>query len=161
MHRSPSILAATLIATAATPALAQTVRDLAGTWTPVSVIEEKDGKKTDFFGPNPRGQMMFDSNGHFMQILMRDDLPKVAGESRMLATPDEAQAVFRSIAAYYGTYTIAGDSKLVFRIERASLANWNGTQQQRTFKIEGDELRMSNPAYLKAGAVETIWRRVK
>src|ERR1051326_2335549 len=37
---------------------AQTVKDLAGTWTLVSVVTEQDGKKTDPFGPNPQGILM-------------------------------------------------------------------------------------------------------
>jgi hypothetical protein len=31
-------------------------KDLEGTWTLVSITLEQDGKKTDFYGPNPRGQ---------------------------------------------------------------------------------------------------------
>ena len=161
MCRSASILAAALLASAGTAALAQTSNDIAGTWMVVSVKEEKSGQTTDFFGPNPQGQMMFDSNGRFMQILMRDDVPKIVGQGRFQATPDEAQAVLRSIAGYYGTYALPESGKLVLRIERATLANWNGTEQQRTFRIEGDELRMINPPNLRAGTVETVWRRMK
>ena len=33
-----------------------TAKDLIGTWTLVSVTLEQDGKKSDLFGPNPRGR---------------------------------------------------------------------------------------------------------
>jgi hypothetical protein len=33
---------------------AQTAKDLAGTWTLVSVVTEQGGNKTDPFGPNPK-----------------------------------------------------------------------------------------------------------
>jgi hypothetical protein len=33
-----------------------TAKDLAGTWTLVSIAIEQDGKKTDIFGPDPQGQ---------------------------------------------------------------------------------------------------------
>src|SRR5207248_11495665 len=39
---------------------AQTAKDLAGSWTLVSVVTERDGHKTDSFGPNPKGILMVD-----------------------------------------------------------------------------------------------------
>ena len=33
-------------------------KDLEGTWTLVSITLEQDGKKTDFYGPNPQGQLI-------------------------------------------------------------------------------------------------------
>jgi hypothetical protein len=45
-------------------AVAQTTaKDLVGTWTLVSITLEKDGKKADFYGPNPQGQLTFDPAG--------------------------------------------------------------------------------------------------
>ena len=44
-------------------AAAQTAKELAGTWTLVSSTLEQDGKKTDFFGPNPQGLLMYDADG--------------------------------------------------------------------------------------------------
>ena len=41
---------------------------LVGTWTVVSLINERDGKRTQPFGPNPKGYFMFDSSGHFSII---------------------------------------------------------------------------------------------
>ena len=40
---------------------AQTVKDLAGTWTLVSNVNEQDGKKTDAFGPHPTGSLIVDA----------------------------------------------------------------------------------------------------
>jgi len=34
--------------------VAQTAKDLVGTWTLVSAITERDGNKSDTFGPNTR-----------------------------------------------------------------------------------------------------------
>jgi hypothetical protein len=39
--------------------VAETAKDLVGTWTLVSITREQDGKKTDYFGPNPQGQLIF------------------------------------------------------------------------------------------------------
>ena len=43
--------------------VAQTANELVGTWTLASITLERDGKKTDFYGPNPQGQLMYDANG--------------------------------------------------------------------------------------------------
>jgi hypothetical protein len=52
-----------------TPAFSQTTsKDLVGTRTLVSVTLEYDGKKMDFFGANPQGQLTFEPNGHFSVI---------------------------------------------------------------------------------------------
>ena len=55
-------------------AVAQTAKDLMGTWTLVSITLEQDSKKTDYYGPNAQGQLIFDPNGHFSEILIRSDL---------------------------------------------------------------------------------------
>jgi hypothetical protein len=42
-------------------AAAQTARDLVGTWTLVSVVTERDGKKFDTYGSNAKGLLVFDA----------------------------------------------------------------------------------------------------
>jgi hypothetical protein len=81
----PVITASTLIFGFILPseeAVAQTTaKDLVGTWTLVSITLEQDGKKTDFYGPNPQGQRTFDPTGHFSEIITRSDLPTQHVES--------------------------------------------------------------------------------
>jgi hypothetical protein len=73
----------------AVPAFAQQANDLVGTWTLISVTLEKDGTKTDFYGPNPQGQSTYDANGRFSVIITRSDLPKFASNDRLAGTPEE------------------------------------------------------------------------
>src|SRR6266852_4428342 len=54
------------LALAAGDAVAQSAKDLVGTWTVVSAPG---------IGPNPMGMVMFDANGRFLQLLLRPDLP--------------------------------------------------------------------------------------
>jgi len=56
---------------------AQTAKDLAGTWTLVSVVTEQGGTKTDTYGPNPQGILTVDANGRYVLANARADLPKV------------------------------------------------------------------------------------
>ena len=51
-----------------------TAKDLVGTWTLVSITIERDGKKIDFYGPNPQGQAMYDADGRVSSIITRSDL---------------------------------------------------------------------------------------
>ena len=39
-----------------------TAKDFVGTWTLVSNTLEQDGKKADFYGPNPQGQVTYAPN---------------------------------------------------------------------------------------------------
>jgi len=43
-------------------------KDLVGTWTLVSVVAERDGKKFDSYGPNAKGSLVFDANGRYSMI---------------------------------------------------------------------------------------------
>ena len=59
------------------PAHAQTAKDLVGTWQHAGNVNiAVDGKKTDTFGPNPKGMAIFSADGHFMIINLRNDLPR-------------------------------------------------------------------------------------
>jgi Lipocalin-like domain len=58
-------------------AVAQTANELVGTWTLVSITLKKDGKTTDFYGPNPMGQRTYGADGRFSNIITRSDLPKL------------------------------------------------------------------------------------
>ena len=118
-------------------AVAQSAKDLVGTWTPVSV---------EIFGPNPKGNLTLDANGHFSLQLLRADLKNVAANKRDMGTPEENQAIVHGSIAYYGTYTMNG-TDLVLHIEACSFPNWSGTDQKRTNVIlTADQLTYTNPA---------------
>ena len=73
-------------------AVAQTTaKDLVGTWTLVSITLEQDDKKTDYYGPNPQGQLIYDADGHFSIIIARSDLPKFASNNRQVRNSGRKQ----------------------------------------------------------------------
>jgi Lipocalin-like domain len=92
-------------------AVAQTPKELVGTWTLVSITLEQDGKKTDFYGPNPQGQETYDANGRMSLIITRSDLPKFASNNRQAGTPEENKAVVQGSIAYFGTYSVSETDK--------------------------------------------------
>ena len=145
-------------------AVAQTAKELVGTWTLVSITLEKDGKKTDFYGPNPQGQYTFDPTGRVSQIITRSDLPKFASNNREAGTPEENKAVVQGSIAYFGTYSVSEtDKSITTHIESCTFPNWNGTERKYTFDISGDELNISviSAPSTGTGTVHSVWKRAK
>src|ERR1044071_1485483 len=80
---------------------------LVGTWTFVSALDvHRDGTKTDRWGPNPKGILMFDGSGRFVQVIHRSDLPKFAASSQNAGTADEFNAVMQNLVLSFGTYSV-------------------------------------------------------
>jgi len=147
-------------------AVAQTTNDLVGTWTLVSITLEQDGKKTDFYGANPQGQVIYDANGRFSVIITRSDLPKFASNNRQAGTPEENKAIVEGSLAYFGTYSVSETDKIISsHVESSTFPNWNGTDRRTSFNISGDELSthvVSGPlTSIGTGTAYVVWRRAK
>jgi len=127
-----------------------------GSWTLVSIYNEQDGKKTDVFGPNPRGLLTLTPDGNFSYILMRASLPKFAANARQKGTVEENQAVVHGSMAYFGKYSVAGGKELTFHVEGSTFPNWDGQDQKRLFAINGDEMKMTNPTPSIGGGTNHI-----
>jgi hypothetical protein len=141
-----------------------TAKDLLGTWTLVSVTLEHDSNKTDFYGPNPRGQLTYDADGHFSEILTRSDLPKFASNNRMAGTAEENKSIVQGSLAQFGTYSVSEADKIITRhIESCTFANWNGTERQGSFSISGDKLNYTSLSGTSTGTATAylVWKRVK
>ena len=126
------LVAATVLTVLSASAWAQTAHDLRGTWTLVSSVAEKDGKKTEQFGHGAKGMMSLDADGHFMLTIIGPDLPKFAANSRAAGTAEENKAVVSKSIGMIGTYSVnPADKTLAFGVESATFPNWNGTEQKR------------------------------
>ena len=150
----------------AVPTFAQQANDVVGAWTLVSITLEKDGKKTDFYGPNPQGQLMYDDTGHFSVIITRSDLPKFASNNRETGTAEENKAIVQGSLAYFGTYSVSEtDKSITTHIESSTFPNWNGVDRKTSFNISGDELSthvISGPlTSIGTGTAYVVWKRAK
>jgi hypothetical protein len=146
----------------ASEVFAQTAKDLAGTWTLVSVVTEQEGKMSDTFGPNPKGILMVDANGRYVITFARADLPKVASNNRTTATPEENKAIVGGSLTHFGTVSVnEADKTFTFKIETATFPNWDGTEQKRPFTVTGDELKYMVAAASGGGAATVVWKRAK
>ena len=144
-------------------AMAQSMSDVAGTWTLVSSVAEKDGTKTDQFGSGAKGMLTLDAQGNFMLTIIGPNLPKFASNNRAAGTPDENMAVVSKSIAMIGTYSVnSADKMLIFKVDSASFPNWNGTEQKRLL-VSGnsDELKYITPTASSGGVGTVTWRRAK
>jgi hypothetical protein len=147
-----------------TPAFSQTTpKDLVGTRTLVSITVEYDGKKTDFFGANPQGQLTFEPDGRFSVIILRSDIPKFATNSRDAGSSEENKAVVQGSIAYFGTYSASEAGNVIkYHIDGSTYPNWQGTDQERLFKLSGDELTLTNfTTSIGAGNAYSVWKAAK
>jgi hypothetical protein len=160
-----SVMTALGLAVPSGYALGQTPKDLVGTWTWASVdIIRADGTKTQPFGANPKGYVIFDSNGRFAYLLTRPDRPKFAANNREQGTPEENKASVSGVLAYSGRYSVSdGGKTLIFHIEASSYPNAEGVDQKRSITLTEDELKWTNlaPTVAGGGTAHTVLRRVK
>jgi hypothetical protein len=70
------------------------------------------------------------ADGHFMQVILRPDLPKIASNNGALATADENKAIVQGSIGFFGAYSFR-DKVITFKIDASSYPNWNGTEQTR------------------------------
>ena len=147
-----------------TPAFSQTApKELVGTRTLVSITVEYDDKEMDFFGANPQGQLTFDPNGRFSVIITRSDVPKFATKSRDAGTSEENKAAVQGSIAYFGTYSVSVAGNVIrYHIDGSTYPNLQGTDQERFFKLSGDELTLTDSAApIGAGTAYSVWKVVK
>lgn len=137
---------------------------LVGNWTFVSSIDtNKDGTKTNRFGPDAKGLVMFDAGGRYSFLISRASIPKFAAGNVNQGTPEENKAVIQGMIAYFGTWSVDEASKtLITSIEAGSYPNLNGGSLKRIItSLTADELKYTNPATSAGTSSDVVWRRAK
>ncbi|KQY28913.1 lipocalin-like domain protein [Caulobacter sp. Root487D2Y] len=149
-----SALSAT-VATAAEPALA-------GTWTLTAADRLKpDGARARDYGEHPKGWLIIDARGRYSLQIFDGDRPRVASGDKRTATPEENAGAVLGSSTHYGTVAIdTAAHVLVFRIEGASFANWEGTEQRRKYVLTANSLSYQVPTPRPDGSIPiSEWRR--
>jgi hypothetical protein len=136
---------------------------IVGAWTLMAVTSElEDGQKGEPFGPSPKGVIIFSSDGHFSLFQSRAEIPKIAANDRSKATPEEAQSIVASSIAYFGTYSIDENTKvMVVNLSASTYANVAAIpNQKRTITLlTADELKFDNPRTPNGMTLRTAWKR--
>lgn len=159
---SAAAMAAVIIGVAAPKTFAQSASDLAGTWSLVSLTVFKSGSEVEVLGPHPTGQLIFGSDGRYVLVGLRADLPKFAADSRLSGSAEENQRIVQGTFAHFGTYTVDSAGKvIVFHIQNSTFPNWDGDVQRRPFTLDGDRLTYVTPGSFGYGASKVSWKRMK
>jgi hypothetical protein len=111
-------------------------------------------------GKNVTGYIIFTSEGRMMAV--------IEGEGRKAPQTDQDRAVlFGTMIAYTGMYRFEGD-KFITKVDASWNPAWDGTDQVRFFKLEGDRLHiitawMPNPLLPSRPVTRGIltWERPK
>ena len=142
-----AVLAAAL-ATGQAGAQQKSLREqIVGTWNfVVAEVVAPDGKKSLPFGDTPKGILIFTADGHFAQIHIAGDVPKIASNNRLTGTPEEYAAIMRRSLSVFGSYSINEEKKTVtYKIVSATFPNWQGEAQERSIdKLTADEFVNTN-----------------
>lgn len=107
---------------------------LLGSWKLVSLVYEfQDGRPpVPLLGKNPIGYLILTPSGRMAAVL--------EGDGRKPAkTDEERSALLRTLIAYSGKYRIEGD-KWITKVDSSWNGVWNGTEQERSYRLEGDKL---------------------
>jgi Lipocalin-like domain len=161
-----AMLALALSAGAAGAQAASSLKDqIVGTWNfVVAEVTAPDGKKSFPFGETPKGILIFTADGHFAQIHVAGDVPKIASNNRLTGTPEEYAGIMRRSLSVFGTYAVDEAKKTVtYNIVSSSFPNWEGEAQTRTIdKLTEDEFVNTNPGVAGGrGSASNFYRRVK
>lgn len=108
---------------------------LVGTWRLVSnVIESKTGERRLPQGEHPNGFLIFTPEGRLMVLF--------TGAGHEPARTDaERSALFNSMVAYSGIYSVEGD-RFITEVDVSWNKWWNGTEHARHFRIVGGRLEI-------------------
>lgn len=121
------------------PAFGADIARLQGSWKLVSyeVEVQSTGEKLHPMGDHPGGYAMFSPTSRVWFLL--------TGEGRRSAQSAEGKAaLLDSLIAYSGKYRVESD-KWITSVDIAWNPAWVGTEQSRTFRIDGRQLRVFTP----------------
>jgi hypothetical protein len=122
---------------------------LIGTWKLASCfmedVETKEQKPV--WGEHPNGYIVLTSGGRWIVV-------QTAQGRKAPQTDEDRTAAFCSMLSYSGKYHTEGN-KIVIKVDIAWDESWNGTEQVRYYRIEGDP-----PTYRgRTAALCQFWRQ--
>lgn len=141
------------------PIIAAEDRSLVGDWKLISSQAIVDDQAYDLFGLNPKGYLILTPQGRLCAITTAAHRKRGEGDL-------ERAALHRSMLAYTGRYRVEG-SDFITVVDASWNEAWNGTEQRRHFRTEGDKLFIESapaPSILFPGRVDfrrIVWVREK
>src|SRR5262245_47730660 len=130
------------------PALAESAKtlraQLIASWTFVlAEVTAADCSRSLPSGQTPGRICIFTPHGHFAQIHVPSDAPKIASNNRLTGTPEEYKAINQRSLSVFGTYTVdEGKKTVTYQITASTFPNWEGVSQTRNIEtLTAEEFR--------------------
>jgi hypothetical protein len=142
----------------AAPTFAAAPEDLIGVWKLVSwqVIVENQPPQ-NVFGLHPKGYLVLTREGRAIVLTTAENRTPGMGEA-------ERAELHKSMLAYSGRYRVEGND-FITRVDVSWNEEWNGTEQRRHFRLDGDKLFIETapaPSIVFPGKTDfrrIIWER--
>jgi hypothetical protein len=115
-------------------------KKLEGVWRLTSLklrIVGDESFETDVFGSNPKGYLIFTTEGRMAAVLSAADRKPPASDADNIA-------LMKSFSAYTGKYTVEHD-KWTTKVDVSWNEVYNSQDQVRFFRLEGDLLSVRTP----------------
>lgn len=141
-------------------------KQLAGSWKLISYVRHDiaSGARSNVMGEQPSGYIHYGDDGRMMVIIVGSGRKKPVGP---VATPEEAEALIRSMLAYAGTYSVDAEAHTVtHHIDVSWDQSRTGESQLRSYKLDGDSLTLTTPPSIDPATGEKtvrtlIWQKLK
>src|SRR5579864_1712753 len=107
-----------------------------GVWRLVSCTRDiiETNEHVHQYGEDPLGYLHYSREGRMMVFMQHRKRPV---PHDILATDAEAVALFRTMGAYMGTFTVEAN-RVTHHIDASWNQSWACTTQHRYFRVEGD-----------------------
>jgi proteasome lid subunit RPN8/RPN11 len=140
---------------------------LVGAWELVDWrLIEADGAAVQPFGPSPTGRLIYAADGQMSVVITAAGRPSLPDDPAKRA-PAEQAAAFAGVHAYAGEWALL-PGEIVHYVSASALPNYEGTEQRRRYRLEGDTLTLTTPpgraAHLAPGSAtvgQLTWRRLR
>ncbi len=108
---------------------------LTGVWMLRSFYLEdtETGERTEPFGPHPTGTLILNAGGRMAALITPSERTSPANEA-------EQAMAFQKLIAYSGRYRLESPDRFVTSVDVAWFQPWVGTDQSRTYTLDGDRL---------------------
>ena len=129
--------------TTETPNAAALRERIIGTWRMLSWkrILLNSGEESDALGPDPFGYINYSPDGRLMVFVLKSGRPRPMASP---PTPEEKLALFDSLFAYVGSYTVESD-RVVHTLDGSWNELWTGTNQTRLLSFKDGRLIYTTP----------------
>jgi hypothetical protein len=111
---------------------------IVGTWKLISLqfVITDTGESQDMYEADPLGYLVITPDKRMMTIVTSKD--RVASDG---ASGDAA--LFKTMMAYSGPFRLEGEDQFITEVEVSWHPGWLGTEQARTFSVDGDVLSIT------------------